>query len=85
MLCLRLRNKNGTESIETLLVTGLVTNQTIRTAEMLDIKTILFINGKTPSKAVLELADELDMILLTTNNTLFSASGKLYENKLKSI
>ena len=61
-----------------LLLTGLVSPQVIRTAEMMDIKAVVFVRGKNPGPAVLELAEEKGMIVLTTRNPMFIACGKLY-------
>lgn len=65
-----------------LLLTGLVHPQVIRTAEMLDIKSIVFVRGKKPSEDMIEIADELGMVIITTKHSLFTASGILYENGL---
>ena len=69
----------------TLLITGLTNQQVIRTAEMLDLKAILFVRGKRPCQEVLELAEEKKIILLSTNETLFTISGILYGNGLRGI
>ncbi len=61
-----------------LLLTGLVNSQVIRTAEMMDIKNIVFVRGKMPSEEMTELANEYSMILMSTEDTLYTASGKLY-------
>ena len=61
-----------------LLLTGLVSPQVIRTAEMMDIKAVVFVRGKNPGKAVLDLAAETGMIVLSTKNPMFLACGKLY-------
>ena len=61
-----------------LLLTGLVNSQVIRTAEMMDIKNIVFVRGKTPSEEMVELANEYSMVLMSTKDTLYTASGKLY-------
>ena len=61
-----------------LLLTGLVSPQVIRTAEMMDIKAIMFVRGKNPGQAVLDLAAEKDMIVMSTHNPMFIACGKLY-------
>lgn len=69
----------------TLLITGLTNQQVIRTAEMLDLKAILFVRGKKPSQDVIELAEEKKIILLSTRETLFTISGILYGNGLRGI
>jgi len=61
-----------------LLLTGLVSPQVIRTAEMMDIKAVVFVRGKIPGQAVLDLAAEKDMIIMSTRNPMFIACGKLY-------
>ena len=66
------------------LVTGLVTNQALRTAEILDLETIIFVRGKTPTQSVIDLADEIGITLIGTNLTMYKASGLLYMNGVKS-
>lgn len=60
-----------------LLLTGLVNPQVIRTAEMMDIKVIVFVRGKSPSESMLELASEKGIILMTTPHPMFVACGRL--------
>ena len=43
---------------QSLLLTGLLNQQVIRTAEMLDMHCIIFVRGKTPAEEVLTLARE---------------------------
>ncbi len=62
-----------------MLLTGLVNPQVIRTAEMMDIHTIVFVRGKQPDDSVKEMAKERDMVILTTDYPLYVACGKLYE------
>ncbi len=61
-----------------LLLTGLVSPQVIRTAEMMDIKAIVFVRGKNPGQMILDLAEEKGMIVMTTCHSMFIACGKLY-------
>ncbi len=70
---------------DTLLITGLTNQQVIRTAEMLDLKAILFVRGKIPCSEVINLAEEKQIVLMTTKQTLFSVSGILYQNGLCGI
>lgn len=65
---------------DTLLLTGLINAQVIRTAEMLDLKAILFVRGKLPAEDVIELAHENDIVLITTRFSLFQAAGELYKH-----
>ena len=61
-----------------MLLTGLINPQVVRTAEMMDMKCILFVRGKTPEASVIELAEERGIILLSTEESLFGACGILY-------
>ncbi len=65
-----------------LLLTGLVNPQVVRTAEMMDIRAIIFVRGKMPAEEMITLAREKDMILLTTKHPLYIACGRLYGNGL---
>ena len=67
---------------QALLLTGLVNPQVIRTAEMMDIKVLVFVRGKRPSPEIIELAEETGMILLTTECPLYIACGRLYSGGL---
>ncbi len=42
-----------------LLLTGLIHPQSVRTAEMADLAAIVFVRGKTPGPEVISLADEV--------------------------
>lgn len=70
-----------TESV--LLLTGLINLQVIRTAEMMDIKAIVFVRGKTPSESMVELAKEKNIVLLSTKLTMFVSCGKLFSAGLR--
>ncbi|MDF2523800.1 MAG: hypothetical protein K0R31_1441 [Clostridiales bacterium] len=61
-----------------LLLTGLVSPQVIRTAEMMDIKAVAFVRGKKLPDSILDLAREKGIIVLVTNYPMFIACGKLY-------
>jgi predicted transcriptional regulator len=63
-----------------MLLTGLVNPQVIRTAEMMDIKVVVFVRGKKPLDSMIQLAEEKGIALLATEYPLFVASGKLYKN-----
>jgi len=63
---------------DTLLLTGLVNSQAIRTAEMLDLPCVIFVRGKNPHKDAIERASELGICALSTQLTMFEACGKLY-------
>ena len=67
-----------------LLLTGLVNPQVIRTAEMLDIQCVIFVRGKTPTREMIEMAEEANIILAGTKLSLYISCGKLYEAGLKT-
>ena len=63
---------------KSLLLTGLINPQAVRTAEMVEIAAICFVHGKHPHEETIELARQNDIILLSTKLSMFEASGKLY-------
>lgn len=67
-----------------LLLTGLMNPQVIRTAEMMDITTIVFVRGKEPDEALIEFAKTKDMVLMSTELPLYISCGMLYEKGLGS-
>ncbi len=64
------------------LLTGLLNTQAVRTAEMLDVKCIVFVRGKRPGPDVVDLAKERGIALLSSGERMFSACGKLYSKGL---
>ncbi len=67
---------------QALLLTGLVNPQVIRTAEMMDIRVIVFVRGKEPGEDVISLAKNMDMVILSTETPLYVSCGKLYAQGL---
>lgn len=65
------------------LLTGLNNPQVVRTADMMDMVCIVFVRGKVPGEGILELAATRDIAVLTTEKTMFSACGLLYEKGLR--
>ena len=68
---------------QAVLLTGLVNAQVIRTAEMMDMKCIVFVRSKRPSQDMIELAQESGIAVLTTAHRMYDACGILYSNGLK--
>ncbi|BDF58262.1 hypothetical protein CE91St36_10790 [Christensenellaceae bacterium] len=68
---------------DAVLLTGLVNNHVVRTAEMMDIQCILFVRGKRPADDIISMASERDMVLLATEQPMFSACGVLYTSGIK--
>ena len=67
-----------------LLLTGLVNMQVVRTAEMMDMRCIAFVRGKEPSQEIIELAAETGIVLMKTAYRMYTACGILYEAGLRS-
>lgn len=65
-----------------ILLTGLCNPQVIRTAEMMDIVCVIFVRGKKPDEAIIELAKEKEIPILCTGHRMFSACGMLYAKGL---
>ena len=68
---------------QAVLLSGLVNPQVVRTAEMMDMKCIVFVRCKKPDPDMIELAVERDIVLLGTGLEMFTACGLLYKNGLK--
>lgn len=60
------------------LLTGLINPQVVRTAEMMDIKAIIFVRGKNPGAQIVDLARDKDIAVISTRHTMFEACGRLY-------
>ena len=66
-----------------LLLTGLVNPQSIRTAEMADLAAIVFVRGKTPGSDTIELAEELGIPLIGSPYGMYEICGRLYQAGLE--
>lgn len=67
-----------------LLITGLTNTQVIRTAEVADIRAIVFVQSKRPDIDTISLAEEKKIPLLVTHFSMFDVCGRLYEKGLRS-
>ena len=68
---------------QAVMLTGLVNPQVVRTAEMVDVKVIVFVRGKCPDAAIVSLAEQLDIVVLKTKLEMFTSCGRLYEAGLR--
>lgn len=68
---------------QSVLLTGLVNPQVVRTAEMMDMTCIVFVRGKDPDESIVNLAKMRGITLLKTPYRMFTACGLLYSNGLK--
>ena len=67
---------------QSVLLTGLVNPQVIRTAIMLDMVCVVFVRSKAPTEESLALAKESGIVVMSTNKTLYTSCGILYSNGL---
>ena len=70
---------------QAVLMTGLVNAQVIRTAEMMDMRCVVFVRSKKPTAEMIELAKDSSIVLLSTGKRMFEACGILYQNGLRSV
>ena len=68
---------------QAVLLSGLVNPQVVRTAEMMDMKCIVFVRGKRPDIDMIDLAVDRDIVLLGTTLEMFTSCGLLYKAGLK--
>lgn len=67
---------------QSVLLTGLVNPQVVRTAEMMDMHCVVFVRGKEPSDEMLSLAKDCEIVVMTTSLRMFEACGILYTHGL---
>ena len=70
---------------ETVLITGLCNNQTMRTAEMADLRVVLIGRDKQPDDEMLELAEDSDITIIKSKYSIFKLSGILYNAGIKPL
>ena len=63
---------------QAVLLTGLCNPQVIRTAEMMDMRCVVFVRSKCPTDEMIRLAKESDLVVLKTTKRMYEACGKLY-------
>ena len=68
----------------TLLMSGLTNPQVVRTAEMADVRAIVFVRGKIPPAETVALAKEKGIPLLASKYTMFETCGRLFQAGLTS-
>lgn len=65
-----------------ILLTGNVSVQAIKTAELLGFPAVIFLRGKVPGKIVTDYATSQNISVIVSKDALFTASGKLYKNNV---
>lgn len=69
---------------EAVLLTGLCNLQVVRTAEMADVRAIVFLRGKQPTPEMVELATQKGIPLISSQRGMFECCGRLYCSGLRS-
>jgi predicted transcriptional regulator len=69
---------------DTLLMSGLINPQVVRTAEMAGISAIIFVRGKVPPEETIALAADRGIPLLASKYTMFETCGRIYKAGLPS-
>ncbi|MBR4136349.1 MAG: hypothetical protein IKU03_08080 [Bacteroidales bacterium] len=68
-----------------LLLTGLCNLQSMRTCEMADIQMVIVVRGKVVTEDMIEIAQDNDIVLLSTSYSMYKTSGILYNAEIPSI
>jgi predicted transcriptional regulator len=68
-----------------LLLTGLTSLQTVRTASIAGVGAIAFVRGKVPPAEVVQLADAQGLPLISTPCSMFVACGRLHACRLTGL
>lgn len=61
------------------LLTGLTNPQVVRTAEMLDLKAIVFVRNKQPDEKTIRMAMSINLVLICSPYPLYESCGRLYK------
>lgn len=67
------------------LLTGLGNNQSVRTANIIDAKAIIYVRGKRPDAEGMELAKGMKIPILSTKLMMYCACGILYQKGLPGV
>jgi hypothetical protein len=67
------------------LLTGVTTEQVLRTAKIVGVGALVIVRGKKPSKEFVETAAAYDLPLLLCKDSLFVACGRLYMNGIRGL
>ncbi len=68
-----------------LLITGLSNAQSVRTADIIEAKAIVYVRGKKPDKEGIELAVKKGIPILSTRFMMYRTCGLLYSHGLPGI
>ena len=60
------------------LLTGLCNPQVVRTAQMADVRAVIFLRGKQPTPEMIELATQKNIPIISSQKGMFELCGQLY-------
>lgn len=67
----------------TLLLTGLTNSQSLQTADIAEVKAVVFVRGKQPDRETLRLSEEKGIPVIATRCLMFESCGRLYVRGLR--
>ena len=67
------------------LLTGLTNTQSVRTADIVEAKGIVYVRGKKPNKEGIALAQERGIPILSTKFFMYKACGLLYRQEIAGV
>ena len=70
---------------DAILLTGLCNPQVVRTAQMADVRAIIFIRGKQPTQETIELAEQENLPIISSPYGMFESCGRLFKAGLPSL
>ncbi len=70
---------------DAVLLTGLMSDDVIRTAKVAGVGAVVFVRGKKPGESIIKLARSHNLPVLLTRFSLFLASGRLYMSGLRGL
>ncbi|MCJ7680251.1 MAG: hypothetical protein MUP70_05975 [Candidatus Aminicenantes bacterium] len=73
----------GTPGI--VLLTGLSNAQSVRTADIIEAKAVIYVRGKKPDEIGIRLAEEKHIPLFSTKLMMYTACGLLYSRGLRGV
>ena len=68
-----------------LLLTGLTSEEVVRTATISQVGAVVFVRGQEPSARIIDQAKSFNLPLLVTEYSMFVSIGKLYMNGLRGL
>lgn len=70
---------------DAVLLTGLTNPQVVRTAQMADVRAVIFVRGKQPPRETVQLASQESIPLISSPYGMFELCGRLYQAGLPSL